>query len=190
MNTKWLRTNYRPSGKYFVAILVTTILASFSPLALAVPPSLMDQNGNQGGMDKFTGKPVIVFVTSLTQLPKLGKWEDAIRPKLPNINSLDIGDIGDPPSFIEHKVIKELKKHVPKGMSVYIDKDKLWAKEYKLDLSEPCVLIFDAEHTLVKQFSGKPEGKLLDQVITEAEKYFPAPATSEAGAATVAPAIN
>lgn len=153
--------------------MLTALLGLFTSVAIAIPPPLPDQHGNMGGMDKFTGKPVIVFVTSLHELPDLGKWEEAIRPKLPDMNSLDIGDIDTTSTTIDDLVVKELDKHVPKGISVYIDEKNLWAKEYGLDVSEPCVLIFDAQHNLVEKFSGKPNGKLLDQVVAAAKQYFP-----------------
>ena len=175
MNCKQLNTTARLPDVVRRAWLLATALAVLPLMSMAVPPALLDQYGNSGGMEKFSGEPVIVFVTSLTQLPKLGKWEEAIRPQLPTINTLDIGDIDTSSKFIRSAVERELKKHVPDGVSVYIDPENLWAKEYDLDLGEPCVLIFDADHALVKQFRGKPEDELLAEVIAEAEKYFPPP---------------
>ena len=160
-------------GSGLTVIMLAVALAIFSAAALAVPPPLQDQHGNEGGMANFAGKPVIVFVTSLTQLPKLGKWEEAIRPKLPAMNSLDIGDIDSSSKFVRKEVVKALNKHVPKGVSVYIDADNLWAKEYDLNLGDPCLLIFDAEHKLVKQFHGDPNEQLLDEVLAAAKPYFP-----------------
>jgi hypothetical protein len=139
----------------------------------AVPAELMDQNGIKGGMADFSGKPVIVFVTSLTKMANLGKWEEAIRPKLPDINTMDIGDINSSSKFLLKELDKELAKHVPSGVRMYIDPKNIWAKEYKLDLGDPCVLIFDADHNLVKTFRGKPKGDLIDQAVAAAAPYFP-----------------
>ena len=140
---------------------------------MAVPPPLPDQYDNEAGMEKFSGEPVIVYVTSLSQLPDLGKWEQAIRPQIPEINSMDIGDLDTKSGKTLSLVKRELKKHVPDGVSVYIDEENLWAKEYKLDLGEPCVLLFDQDHNLVTRFRGKPKGDLLGEVISAARELFP-----------------
>ena len=87
---------------------------------------------------------------------------------------MDIGDIDSSSEFVRHRVEGVLKRHVPKGVSVYIDPENTWQKEYKLNLDDPNVLIFDADHNLVKTFRGKPDDEaLLEGVIAEAEKYFP-----------------
>lgn len=181
MNVNHYLIRVQFSSARLLAAIFVLVLCTVSIPAFAVPPSLEDQNGKVGGMDDFSGKPVVVFVTSLTQLANLGKWEEAIRPDVPNINSMDIGDIKKAPGFIRKEVIKELKKHVPEGVSVYIDDNNLWEQEYKLDLGEPCVLLFDANHELTNQFRGKPGGQLLDEVVAATKKLFPAPAASDAG---------
>jgi hypothetical protein len=149
------------------------VLSTLCSVAFALPAALPDQNGKLGGMQDFSGKPVIVFVTSLTKMADLGDWEEALRPKLPDINTLDIGDIDTSSKFVTGELTKELKKHVPKGVRIYLDDKDIWATEYQLDLGEPCVLIFDAEHNLANKFRGDPSGELLNQVIAAAAKYFP-----------------
>ena len=86
---------------------------------------------------------------------------------------MDIGDIDTSSKFVTGELNKELEKHVPKGVRIYLDDKDLWATEYYLDLGEPCVLIFDAEHNLANKFSGDPSGELLDQVVAAAAIYFP-----------------
>ena len=154
-----------------------TLVGLFASAALAVPGPLTDQYDKEGGMDKFSGQPVVVFVTSLRELPDLGAWEEAIRPSVPAFNSLDIGDINTSSGLVQKTVVAELKKHVPDGVSVYIDPENTWAKEYDLDLGEPCVLIFDANHELIETFRGKPKGELLENVISQIRKVFPPAAT-------------
>ena len=161
------------SARVNLTATILLMLGALAGNALASPAALQDQNGKSGGMEDFSGQPVIVFVTSLTQLEKLGKWEEALRPEVPDINSMDIGDIKKPPDFVREEVVKVLRKKLPEGVSVYIDDDNLWEKEYKLDLSEPNVLVFDAQHELIEQFSGKPAGKVLDDVIAAAKTQFP-----------------
>ena len=157
-----------------LALLIAISGLLFAAAALAVPPPLPDQYGNEAGMDKFKGEPVVVYVTSLTELPNLGKWEEAIRPQVPNMNSMDIGDIDTTSGMTVGLVKRELKKHVPDGVSVYIDEENLWAKEYDLNLDDPNILFFDESHTLVKTLSGKPkDDELLKEVIAEAKKMFP-----------------
>ena len=47
------------------------LLSALCSAAFAVPPALPDQNGKPGGMEDFSGKPVMVFVTSLTKMADL-----------------------------------------------------------------------------------------------------------------------
>jgi|GEM_PF-1715798 len=149
------------------------VLTAMCTSAFAVPAELMDQDSKKGGLQDFSGQPVIVFVTSLTTMAYLGKWEEAIRSKLPDINTMDIGDIDTSSKFILSELSKELEKHVPSGVRIYLDSQNIWAKEYNLNVGEPCVLIFNADHQLVEKFRGYPKGDLLDQVVGAAGKYFP-----------------
>jgi hypothetical protein len=75
--------------RVFLALVLTGVCTS----AFAVPAELMDQDGKKGGLQDFSGKPVIVFVTSLTEMAELGKWEEALRPKFSSINTIDTQNI-------------------------------------------------------------------------------------------------
>lgn len=166
----------------FLLLLLTNVSAAafdaFCDSDGVCSGELMDQNGKKGGLQDFSGKPVIVFVTSLTKMAELGKWEEALRPHFSKINTMDIGDINTSSKFILNELDKELKKHVPSDVRIYLDTQNVWAKEFSLDLSRPCVLIFNADHKMVAKFTGKPKGKVLDEVITAAAKYFPLKAES------------
>jgi hypothetical protein len=155
--------------RVFLALVLTGVCTS----AFAIPAELMDQDGKKGGLQDFSGKPVIVFVTSLTEMAELGKWEEALRPKFSSINTIDIGDVNTSSKFILKELNKELKKHVPSGVRIYVDTQNIWAKEYSLDLFSPCVLIFNADHKMVAKFTGNPKGDVLDEVVAAAAKYFP-----------------
>ena len=154
-------------------VLLALALSGVSMAVFAVPAELMDQDGKKGGLQDFSGKPVVVFVTSLTEMAELGKWEEAIRPKFSSINTMDIGDVNTSSKFILNELNKELKKHVPSGVRIYVDTQNIWAKEYSLDLFSPCVLIFNADHKMVAKFTGNPKGDVLNDVVAAAAKYFP-----------------
>ena len=85
--TKISMAGYSVSA-YLRRVFLVLALTGVCTSAFAVPAELMDQDGKKGGLQDFSGKPVIVFVTSLTEMAELGKWEEAIRPKFSNINTI------------------------------------------------------------------------------------------------------
>jgi len=153
-------------------------LGAPSSLAAVAPPALPDQFGESHSLHDFAGKPVLAIVASRRKLRWIGKWEEALRPELPQLNSIRIADITDEPRPAETKVAELLQQRAPANISILIDLQNHWATTYELDTGEPCLVLFDSEHKVVAKFRGRPKGELVNEVLRVLREYFPA----EAGA--------
>lgn len=159
-------------------LLVCTGLFAWASLAIAEPPALPDQFGNTGGLNDFSGKPVLAIVSSRRKLRWIGEWEKALRPEIPQLNSIRIADITDQPRPNTDKVAEILRQRAPDTVSILIDLQNHWATAYELDTSEPCLILFDSDHKVVTKFRGRPKGELVNEVMTALRDYFPAQAES------------
>lgn len=155
-------------------LLLCLAFMSFPCLASAVPPALPDQFGINHELSEFSGQPVLVIVASRRKLRWIGKWEEALRPELPQLNSIRIADINDDPRPELSQVAGLLQKRAPADVSILIDLQNHWATEYELDTKEPCLILFDKEHKVVTRFRGRPKGKLVNEVMLVLREYFPA----------------
>ena len=77
-----------------------------------------------------------------------------------------------PPSYSD--VADILRKRAPEGVSVLIDLQNRWAKNYDLDTSETCLVLFDSNHDVVAKFRGRPKGELVEEVMDALRDFFPA----------------
>ena len=161
-----------------LARLITVLILCAAAIAGATAtervPALQDQYGNHGELNDFSGEAVLVIVASTRKLVWIGRWEEAIRAELPGLVSLRVADVSDqpPPSYID--VANILRKKAPKDVSVLIDMQNLWARNYDLDTSEPCLMLLDPDHNVVAKFRGRPKGDLVDEVMNALRDYFPA----------------
>ncbi len=140
----------------------------------ASPSALQDQYGINGSLSDFTGQPVLAIITSRRKLPWMGRWEKAIRPELPQLNSIRIADITDKPQPTEARIAEMLRKRAPENVSILIDLQNQWASIYELDTTEPCLVLFNSDHKVVAKFRGRPKGELMNEVMTALRSYFPA----------------
>ena len=154
--------------------LLPTLLIALLSTAHAAPPALPDQFGNSDSLANYDGTAVLAIVVNVRKLRWVGKWEEALRPTLPELVSIRVADITDKPPPTHEKVVGLLQKRVPPEVPVLIDMDNSWATTYELDTKEPCLLLFDADHQLVAEFRGRPKGKLVEEVIAALDNYFPA----------------
>ena len=142
-------------------------------ISLAEPPPLKDQYDEISSLKDFTGQPVLVIVVTTRKLRWIGRWEKSLRAKIPELDSLRVADITDEPPPEITAVSEMLRKRVPEGISIQIDMQNVWATEYQLDTSEPCLILFDAEHQVVATFRGRPKGALVNEVSNALQPYFP-----------------
>ncbi len=152
---------------------VIAIVVSFFALpVLGAPPPLPDQYNQPVALEDLNGQPLLVIVTSERQLRQIQRWEKALRKSLPGLVSLRIADIAGDPGPTREQVAAKLIQHAPTDVSVAIDEKNLWAREYELDTKEPCLLLFDADHSLTLQFRGRPRKALVAEVLDSIRPYF------------------
>ena len=161
----------------FFRICILASLLAYTAVAAAMPPALPDQFGGSGSLNDYSGQPVLVIVASGRKLRWIGQWEKAIRKRMPELVSLRVADITDDPKPADTEVAAILRERAPPGISILIDMENQWAINYQLDTGEPCLVLFDAEHSVVAKFRGRPRDPLFTEVITALRPYFPAPAS-------------
>jgi hypothetical protein len=160
-------------ARRIIVLLLCTIAVASAFAADSASP-LQDQYGKPGELSDFSGEAVLAIVVSTRKMVWIGRWEEAIRAELPGLVSIRVADVSDqpPPSYSD--VAKILRKRAPEDVSVLIDMQNLWAKNYDLDTSETCLVLFDANHNVVAKFRGRPKGELVEEVMDALRDYFPA----------------
>lgn len=159
---------------YFRICIIFSLLVCTTATATP-PPALPDQFGGSTSLNDYAGQPVLVIVTSGRKLRWIGKWEKNLRAKVPELVSLRVADITDNPKPAETEVAAVLRERAPPGISILIDMQNQWATNFQLDTGEPCLLLFDAEHSVVAKFRGRPRDPLFTEVVTALRSHFPPP---------------
>ncbi len=154
-----------------VLLLCTTAIANATDTDRT--PALPDQYGSPVELSDFSDQAVLAIVVSTRKLVWIRRWEAAIRAELPGLVSIRVADVSDqpPPSYAD--VADVLRKRAPEGVSVLIDMQNHWAKNYDLDTSETCLVLFDSNHDVVAKFRGRPKGELVEEVMDALRAYFP-----------------
>jgi hypothetical protein len=164
--------NLIDNAPMIACLLILFGLVAAGSAGAGQPPVLQDQYGDSGSLSDYPGEPVLAIVTSARKLRWIGKWEETIRPELPELVSIRIADVTDQPRPGYEEVAKKLRQRIPEGVSVLIDIQNFWASAYELDTDEPCLLLFDSDHNVVATFRGRPKGKLVDAVMVALREYF------------------
>jgi len=157
-------------------MLRSLIIFLLPVLSYAAAPDLIDQYGESYAINGEDS--VLVIVATPKKLRWVGKWEERLRKELPELNSYRVTAALDTPPPGYEAIAENLRKRVPKDVSIAIDTEGVWASKYDLDISEPCLLLLDADRQLVKQYRGRPKGELLKTVRAELQPYFPNTADS------------
>lgn len=152
--------------------VISIAVLFFALPVLGAPPPLPDQYDQPVALGDIKEQPVLVIVTSERQLRQIQRWEKALRKSLPGLVSIRIADITSDPGPTREQVAAKLVQHAPSDVSVAIDEQNLWASEYELDTKEPCLLLFDANHSLTLQFRGRPRKALVAEVVDNIRPYF------------------
>jgi peroxiredoxin len=140
------------------------LLLAGSLLAQAAPGPLPDQNNKTISLADYRNQPVVVIVVSGRKLRHVKKWEEGLRAVYPELTTVRIADINDEPRPTQEQVADKLRKRAPADVSIMIDLNNIWANEYQLDTSEPCLLLFDDTGQLVAEFRGRANQTRLAEV--------------------------
>lgn len=156
----------------FAAILVAGALHALAaePAGLpSTPPAaadleLRDQHGEAGRLADFRGEPVVAFVVTARRLRNTRAWEEALRERHDDLRTVRIADLpADSPASYED-VAAKLRKRVPDEVPVWIDLDRVWARELALDTGRPNVLVFDRGGVPIAHVRGLVDAALLETI--------------------------
>jgi hypothetical protein len=149
------------------------LLVLFATVAIGAqqPPKLSDQYGNSISLDDYSGEAVLAIVVSARKLRLIERWEQKLRAELPQLQSLRVADVDEQPPPTLAQVADKLRERVPDHVSILIDLHQHWSTTYHLDTKQPCLLLFDKEHTLVAQFRGRPSDALVSEVLVALGAY-------------------
>jgi len=162
----------------FIALFLSGLLLTSGMGAHAAPAPLPDQNDQLLSLADYPNQTVLAIVVSGRKLRHIKKWEEGIRKVYPKLTSIRVADITDDPPPSQQQVAEKLRKRAPADVRIMIDMDNLWATEYELDTSEPCLLLFDDNGQVIAQFRGRANKDRLNEVMVVLAEIFP-PAADE-----------
>ena len=160
-------------------LLLCTLLLAGGMAAHAAPAPLPDQNDQLLSLADYPDQTVLAIVVSGRKLRHIKKWEEGIRKVYPQLTSVRIADITDDPRPSQEQVAEKLRKRAPADVRIMIDIENLWATEYQLDTSEPCLLLFDDNGQVIAQFRGRANKDRLNEVMVVLAEIYPPAATDE-----------
>jgi hypothetical protein len=135
-------------------VLAGVLLVLCSVDAGAGVPALKDQFGDPGGLDSQPAGVQVAIVVTAKRLRRIKPWEQALREVNKSVPLLRVADIprNSPAEF--ETVAAKLRKRLPEDVTVLIDLDGVWARQFDLDVLVPNLLIFDPHGMLVATHSG------------------------------------
>lgn len=137
--------------------------------------SLPDQYGVEDCLGAHEGNVAVVFVVSAERLRSVKAWEESLRERFEELDTLRVADVvTNSPTTLE-RVASKLRERVPEGVSVLIDLDRLWATELELDTEEPNLFIVDARGALVAHYRGRRDPVRLALVTAQLERLLVGP---------------
>jgi hypothetical protein len=136
-------------------------------------PPLTDQYNQAYNLVHAEGQPVLVIVADARKLRWIGRWEEKLRKTMPELSSYRVAGVLDTPPPTYAEVAAVLQRWVPPEVPIAIDLNNNWADQYDLDIAEPCLLLLDANNTVIAQWRGRPRKALVAAVLTDLAPYFP-----------------
>lgn len=158
------------------SLAIAALLLVCTVTLAAAPAALPDQFGVEHSAADFAGEPYLVIVVTARKAKHIGRWEEALRDEYPQLLSLRVADVPDDPNADYEQVAARLRKRAPENVSILIDMDNQWARNYELDTEEPCLLLFDAGHNLIESFRGRAKGNRVRDVKAALQEHMPAAA--------------
>jgi hypothetical protein len=162
-----------------ITLLLSGLLLASGMIARAAPAPLPDQNDQLLSLADYPNQAVLAIVVSGRKLRHIKKWEEGLRKAYPELTSVRVADITDEPRPSQEQVAEKLRKRAPADVRIMIDMDNLWATEYELDTSEPCLLLFDDNGQVIAQFRGRASKERLNEVMVVLAEIFPPAAADE-----------
>ena len=163
----------------FITLFLSGLLLAGGLVAHGAPAPLPDQNDQLLSLADYPNQTVLAIVVSGRKLRHIKKWEEGIRKVYPQLTSVRVADITDDPRPSQEQVAEKLRKRAPADVRIMIDMDNLWATEYELDTSEPCLLLFDDNGQIIAQFRGRANKDRLNEVMLVLADIFPPVAADE-----------
>lgn len=133
---------------------------------------LRDQYGERDSLARHRGDVVVVMVVNAKRLRNIRPCEQQLRERFEDIHFLRIADVPEDSPATHESVAARLSQHVPEGVSVSIDLDRVWATELGLDTGRPNLLIIDRDGRLVDTFRGLCKPELVAPVVERLEELL------------------
>jgi hypothetical protein len=138
--------------------------------AEAVAAPLKDQYGRLDRLAAHAGEPVVVMVVTAARLRSLKGWELELRQRTQQgLRVLRVMDVPETPRVGHDEVARRLRERVPREVAVLIDRERLWARAFRLDTREVNLLVFDGVGQLRQAFFGRRTPALVAEVARAAE---------------------
>ena len=135
--------------------------AGFGTLGEAQLP---DQRGGRDSLAAHRGSQVVVVVVDARRLGTVRRWEQDLLARFPKLHILTVADVNEKRPTSVERVASVLSRRVPAEVTVLIDMQRLWAREFELDTSAPNLVVFAPDGTLVARFRGRWTAELAEQV--------------------------
>lgn len=147
-----------------IAVLALAAAAGLGTLA---DTRLPDQHGGSDSLAAHRGSAVVAVVVDARRLGTVRKWEKELITRFPKLHVLTVADVNEKQPTTLERVSGVLAKRVPPEVTVLIDMERLWAREFGLDTSAPNLVVFDASGAVVAKFSGRYSDELAAQVVEQ-----------------------
>jgi hypothetical protein len=134
-----------------------------------------DQYGHEECLADHRGTVVVVMVVTAKRLRNIRPWERDLRQHFERIDYLRITDVPEDSPASYEQIAAKLTERVPDGVSVSIDRDRLWATTLGLDTQRPNLLLIDADGRLVETFHGKHSPELAREVVEALREILGSP---------------
>jgi hypothetical protein len=165
--------------RFPVVLLLCCLALSAFAEPLVMPP-LTDQYGLDYSFVPVSGEAVLVIVADARKLRWIGRWEQKLRKSMPELNSYRVAGVLDTPTPAYDDVAAVLQRWVPPEVPIAIDLNNNWAKQYQLDIKEPCLLLLNGQQNIVAEWRGRPKKALIEEVLAALQPYFPSVTSTEA----------
>jgi hypothetical protein len=154
-------TNEAMAFHHSLAAVMLAASGGLSPLSGAQMP---DQHGGRDSLAAHRGNQVIVVVVDARRLGTVRRWEQDLMTRFPKLHILTVADVNEKRPTTVERVASVLNRRVPAEVTVLIDMERLWAREFELDTSAPNLVVFAPDGTLVARFRGRWTAELATEV--------------------------
>lgn len=144
--------------------IAAVLLAASAGLGALSEAQMPDQRGGRDSLAAHRGNPVVVVVVDARRLGTVRHWEQDLLTRFPKLHILTVADVNEKQPTTVERVAAVLSRRVPAEVTVLIDIERLWAREFELDTSAPNLVVFAPDGTLVARFRGRWSAELAAEV--------------------------